>query len=140
MGLISKLLNFFAGPSDQAFVRHLEYERELVKRDPLSKFMNQRPPAVHTLREGEAFNLKPSNPYTAAPVGSKKKVILNFIKSHSPKGITAENVGKAFPAWRYSTVTARISELHKAGSIAAVGTANTSFGTQAALYAVSEAK
>lgn len=73
-----------------------------------------------------------------SPAKSKKQAILNYIKLRSPKGVTAESVARAFPAWTRSTVSARVSELYKSGSIVSVGLANTSGGSLASIYAVSE--
>jgi hypothetical protein len=148
MGIFYKLLSIFFGPNDRATARHLA---ETAKRqDPFGEFMHQwdekaaKPlPSIKVdksklalLQEHEVSTKLPIP--VPAPDQSKKQAILSFIKSHSPAGITAEKVGKAFPAWRYSTITARISELYKAGIIVSVGTANTAGGSLASLFAVAK--
>jgi hypothetical protein len=86
----------------------------------------------------KAYEINRKTKPIPAPATSKKQAILNYIKLRSPKGVTAENVGRAFPAWRYSTISARISELYKAGTIVSVGVANTSAGSLASIFAVAE--
>jgi hypothetical protein len=147
MGIFYKLISYFFAPNDKATAKHLS---DTAKRqDPFGEFMHQwdekatKPlPSIKVdksklavLKEYEAVGIKPFAP---SPDQSKKQAILSFIKTHSPAGITAEKVGKAFPAWRYSTITARISELYKAGIIVSVGMANTSGGSLASLFAVSK--
>jgi hypothetical protein len=86
----------------------------------------------------KAYEINRKTKPIPSPATSKKQAILNYIKLRSPKGVTAENVGRAFPAWRYSTISARISELYKSGSIVSVGVANTSAGSLASIFAVAE--
>ena len=161
MGIFYKFLSLFFAPNDRATAKHLS---ETAKRqDPFGEFMHQwdekatKPlPSIKVdksklalLKEHEVSTkltvrcftpseMKALDAYPAKPEPSKKQAILSFIKAHSPAGITAEKVGKAFPAWRYSTITARISELYKAGVIVSVGMANTSGGSLASLFAVSK--
>jgi hypothetical protein len=67
---------------------------------------------------------------------SKRQQILDYIASHP--GCMAEDVLAAFPAWRYSTVTARISEMADAGEIERVGTGSTVYsGSPAARWMIS---
>jgi hypothetical protein len=143
MGIFYKLLSIFFGPNDPATARHLSGAAK--RQDLFGEFMNSqltptdKPlPRINVnkaklaeLKEYEAVGVP------AQPEPSKKQAILGFIKSH-PDGITAERVGKAFPAWRYSTITARISELYKTGVIVSVGTSNTAGGSLASLFAVAK--
>jgi hypothetical protein len=152
MGIIARILSFFFGPNDPATARHLSGAAK--RQDPIGEFLIQwtdpggntidtgilrKPlPRINVnkaklaeLKEYEAVGLP------AQPEPSKKQAILGFIKSH-PDGITAERVGKAFPAWRYSTITARISELYRAGIIVSVGSENISTGSVASLFAVAK--
>jgi hypothetical protein len=146
MGIIYKILSLFFGPNDRATAKHLA---ETAKRqDPFAEFVDQwsgqtttdKPLPRLNVNKAKLASLKPYEAVglPAQPEPSKKQAILSFIKSHSPAGITAEKVGKAFPAWRYSTITARISELYKAGTIVSVGTANTGSGSLASLFAVAK--
>lgn len=79
--------------------------------------------------ESEAANL------AAAENKSKfRKVIFDWFLGNGPA--IAEDCLAAFPGLRYSTVTARISELRRDGMLVKIGTRATKYsGKQAALLA-----
>jgi len=145
--LIYRIISFFFGPSDKATARHFA-EQAKQRTEPFVDSFEQAKQAIGfseakwttstDLKEYEAFQIKTKPLPIPAPATSKKQAILNYIKLRSPKGVTAESVGRAFPSWRYSTISARISELYKSGSIVSVGVANTSVGSLASIYAVNE--
>lgn len=67
---------------------------------------------------------------------SLRYLIKNFIRDH--RGCMAEDVLAAFPSTRYSSVTARISELKQDGEIEIIGTGRTQYSdSEAAQFAVS---
>lgn len=76
-------------------------------------------------RESQKANIKAA-PYKRG----KREEIYCWFKAHGPS--IAEDLLKAFPQWRYSTVTARISELRRDGFLEQCGTRNTEYSHSAA--------
>jgi hypothetical protein len=151
---IYRIINFFFGPSDAATARHFNeqakqraepfvdpaYGQNLIANaigDQMVARLSHKWTTSTGLKDYEAFQPAKTQPIPA-PATSKKQAIFNYIKVRSPKGVTAENVGRAFPSWRYSRISARISELYKSGTIVSVGVANTSGGSLASIFAVAE--
>jgi hypothetical protein len=70
--------------------------------------------------ESKKANLK------AAPrKGGKREAIYRWFQAHGPA--IAEQLLEAFPQWRYSTVTARISELRRDGFLEQIGVRSTRY-------------
>lgn len=67
-----------------------------------------------------------------------KAQILTLIQRTGKAGMIAEDVLEAFPSRRYSTITARISELAKVGAIKANGTRQTKYSDSPATVWVDE--